>query len=252
MSEPLTFEMDGSLARITLNRSDKMNAINGAMLVALLEALDQVRSRGAAMLVIDGAGKNFCAGADLGEVRGIEDEAERRAFQIMFQQVMRNLWESDCWTVACVRGVAFAGGFELVLACDEAISSPDARFGDAHMRYALIPGAGGTVLLPTVMGFRRAKRLIACAETLTAQEAQELGLVTELLRPEEMEAWITRRADYFSTRSQGLAQIKTLMRAAIEPVVGEQPWLRELDAICRHLSSPQAREGLARFAERKH
>ncbi|MGE0502060.1 MAG: enoyl-CoA hydratase/isomerase family protein [Rhizobiaceae bacterium] len=252
MTESLSFAMDGPLARITLNRPDKMNAVNGAMLEALLKALDEVRSCGAAMLVIDGAGRNFCAGADLGEVRGIEDQSERRAFQAMFQQVVRNLWESDCWTVARVRGVAFAGGFELVLACDEAICSADARFGDAHMRYALIPGAGGTVLLPTVMGFRRAKRLIACAETLSAQEAQESGLVTELLDPEEMEAWITRRANYFSTRTQGLAQIKTLMRAAIEPVAGEQPWLRELDAICRHLSSAQARDGLAKFAERKH
>lgn len=250
MATPLTTIIDPRLSRITLNRPEKMNAFSRDMLEAFDAALMQVVDGASAMLVVEGSGGNFCAGADLDAVRGVKSEAERREFQALFQRIVRRLSELPCWTVAKIEGVAFAGGFELLLACDEAITAPNARIGDMHMRYSLIPGAGGTVLLPQVLGVRAAKRFIACAETATAEQAVAMGLVTAVVDPADMPAWIEKRADYFVTRSAGVARIKSLMHAANASSTGEERWRREFEAICEHLSSPQALQGLAQFADR--
>ena len=251
MTAPLTTTINARLSRITLNRPDKMNAFSRDMLEAFDGALTRVQESGSAMLVVEGAGENFCAGADLDAVRGVKNEAERREFQALFQRIVRRLSELPCWTVARIEGIAFAGGFELLLACDEAIAAPTARIGDMHMRYSLIPGAGGTVLLPQVLGVRAAKRFIACAQTATAEQAVAMGLVTAVMEPGDMAAWLEKRADYFVTRSAGVARIKSLMAAAAAASAGDEVWRREFDAVCEHLSSPQALQGLAQFAGRK-
>jgi len=185
-------EREGSIARIILDRPQRANAYDLAMLEALEAALDQALAEpehGA--LVIESAGQGaFCGGADLAQMKQADplDALDLRS-QAVFDRIAR----SPLVTVAAVHGAAVAGGFELALACDLRVASPQARFSLPETALGLIPSAGGCTRLTRLLGPSRAKQIILAGEVLDARTALEWGLIAALVPEPRQEAMALAR-----------------------------------------------------------
>lgn len=183
MAEPLILVDEADqIVTLTLNRPDKMNAMNRALLDELLAALDEVAvRRDVRCVVVTGAGdRAFSAGADLKERAGMSAE-QTRAFLLRIRRVMDFVERLPMPTVAAVDGVAFGGGCELALACDMRVLSSRAQIGLTECALGIIPGAGGTQRLPRIVGPSKAKELIFTARRLDAEEALRIGLANHVV-----------------------------------------------------------------------
>jgi enoyl-CoA hydratase len=180
--ETVLYEQRGAVALITLNRPERLNAMNAAMLAELNLAMDAAEADASVRaIVLAASGKGFCSGFDLKEQavarpRGVAQW--RPLLQRDFDAIMR-FWHSPKPTLSAVRGPALAGGCELALACDITIAAEDAVFGEPELRF----GAGIVVmLLPWLTGPKRAKQLLLTGDdTLSAQRAEAMGLVNEVV-----------------------------------------------------------------------
>ncbi len=182
--ETLLFGVHDGIATLTLNRPKQMNSLNtklkeelAAVLSDPIEADPAVR-----VVVITGAGKAFCAGADIKERSGERIPAPIFYFrQKKTQELFRRIEECEKPTIAAINGVAFGGGAELALACDLRVMADGAQFGLPEARLGMIPLGGGTQRLPRLVGAARAKELIFTAATLDAAAALDIGLVNRVV-----------------------------------------------------------------------
>lgn len=177
----ITTERKGAIAVWTLNRPDRMNALSRATVRELGRLARAVVDDDAVRAVIlTGAGdRAFCAGADLKERKGM-DEEDVRDFLGLYRAAFDAIDRCPKPVVAAINGVAFGGGLEVALACDLRVMSPTAKIGLTEVSLAIIPGAGGTQRLPRVVGEAKAKELILLARRLEAPEALSLGLVNRV------------------------------------------------------------------------
>jgi enoyl-CoA hydratase/carnithine racemase len=189
VSELVRLEKNGPLAWVTLDRPEVMNALSYPTLGRLGEICaelagdDEVRA-----VLITGAGeKAFCAGADLKE-RVDFDEEQTRAFVARIGDTFSAVAALPQPTIAVLNGVAYGGGLELALACDLRVARSGAKLGLTETALAIIPGAGGTQRLPSVVGIARAKEMILTAKRLDATEAERIGLVNAVAPPGELRA----------------------------------------------------------------
>ena len=185
--ENILLDKDGAVARVTINRPDKMNALNHQTLSELGEAFDDVKGDGGIrVLVITGTGdKAFVAGADIGELLEVAGQSEEAAKLAGFgQSVFRKLDELGKPSVAMVNGFALGGGCELALACTLRTASNTARMGLPEVSLGIIPGYGGTQRLPRIVGEGRALELILTGDPITADRAYEIGLVNGVFAPD--------------------------------------------------------------------
>ncbi len=177
---PITYEKNGRIAIITINRPDALNAIDPQTSAELTEAWADFRDDPELWVgILTGAGdRAFCAGADLKELIPALGEQARQGTlkEFNFGGITRgfNTWKP---LIAAVNGHALAGGTELVLSCDIRIAVENARFGQPEVRWAIIPGAGGTQRLPRAIGQSAALELILSGRQIEAQEALRLGLI---------------------------------------------------------------------------
>ena len=170
-------DLSSGVLTLTLNRADKMNALSRAMVDALRAALiDSMSNNEVRIIVIKGAGRAFCAGADLKE-RATMSEAETRAFVAKLRDSMNLIYSHPKITLAHITGFALGGGLEMALACDLRYAVKGVKVGLTETGLGIIPGAGGTQLLPRIAGVSAAKRLIFKAKPILAEEAQQLGIV---------------------------------------------------------------------------
>lgn len=174
------------IATITVNRPDKMNALNAATIGELGDAIDEVRQRddiGAAILT--GAGRAFVAGADISElVAQTPLQAKHRALR--GQQIFRKYETSPKPVIAAVNGFALGGGCELAMACHLRIASEAAKFGQPEVKLGICPGYGGTQRLPRLVGTGRALQLLMTGEMIDAAEAHRIGLVNRVVPATEL------------------------------------------------------------------
>ncbi len=182
MSESLvTFDVADRIATITMNRPDKLNAINDALMGALGKAIDQVRARDdIAGAVLTGAGRAFVAGADIAELQRktpIEAHAMSRRGQALFRHIEMLAKP----VIAAVNGFALGGGCELAMACHVRIASEHAKFGQPEVKLGILPGYGGTQRLPRLVGAGRALQLLLTGDTIDASEALRIGLVNAVV-----------------------------------------------------------------------
>jgi enoyl-CoA hydratase len=178
----LLFDLADGIATITVNRPDKLNALNATVIAELDDAVGRVEREGDIRAVLlTGAGtKAFVAGADIGEIetQGATDgHARARAGQRM----MRRLEQCGKPVVAAVNGFALGGGCELAMACHIRIASEAARFGQPEVKLGIAPGYGGTVRLPRLVGRGRALELLLTGGMIDAQEAWRIGLVNRVV-----------------------------------------------------------------------
>jgi enoyl-CoA hydratase/carnithine racemase len=164
---------------VTLDRVERANAYTAAMLEDLRRGIEQARAEPAIMAaVVTGAGRVFCAGADLDE---LGDKDERDALALRSRQVF-DLWADAPWpTVAAIQGAAVGGGFELALACDLRLCGPAALFRFPELALGLVPAAGGIRRLVAELGPARAKEMILFGEQLDAETALRWGLVARVV-----------------------------------------------------------------------
>jgi enoyl-CoA hydratase len=183
----LTEKLDGGVARLTVNRPDKMNALNGEVRCAFFEALDDLgEDDDVRVIVLTGAGdRAFVAGADIGEFKDARPVDQYRSMQRgdIYSAVERFRKP----VVAMINGDCLGGGCELAMACDIRIASADARLGQPEINLGIIPGGGGTQRLPRLVGEGRAMKMILSGEMIPGDRAGEIGLVDEVVDGEELE-----------------------------------------------------------------
>jgi enoyl-CoA hydratase len=174
------------VATLTVNRPDKLNALNAATIGELGEAIDEIRSRddvGGAILT--GAGRAFVAGADISELAAQSPmQAKQRALR--GQQIFRRFETSQKPVIAAVNGFALGGGCELAMACHVRIASDAAKFGQPEVKLGVCPGYGGTQRLPRLVGMGRALQLLMTGEMIDAAEAYRIGLANRVVPGAEL------------------------------------------------------------------
>jgi enoyl-CoA hydratase/carnithine racemase len=176
-------------AWITLDRPDKLNAINEVMLEELSDAIDSLeKDANVRCVVIVGAGEwAFSAGADFTELRKLTPEIAKE-FSVKGQQVFSKLEDMSKPVVAAIGGYGLGGGLELALACDFRVAADNAELGCPEIKMGFIPAWGGTQRLPLIVGVAEAKRLIMLGERVQADEACKMGLVDKVVPLKELEA----------------------------------------------------------------
>jgi enoyl-CoA hydratase/carnithine racemase len=234
MSTVLVSEQDG-VGRITLNRPEAMNAITIELATALRDALADLATR-ARVIVIDGAGGNFCAGGDFKALAAIrDDEAALRRLFTTFHEACALIGELPIPVIAAVEGNAMAGGFELMLASDFAIVREDARIGDNHSNIAMVPGGGSTQRLPRLVGRQRALALILTGDHLSGTQAAEWGLAYRALAAEEFGPAVDAVAQQLAAKDPtALARTKATVRAGLEQPLSDGIDI-ELETVMEHL-----------------
>ena len=178
---------DRSIARLALNRPEKLNAVNGEMAADLLEALAQVAGEGPRVLVLSGAGRGFCAGRDLGEADPADEDAEARLSEI-FNPLFVAIRDLPMPTIAQVHGPALGIGLGLALACDIVYAAASAKVGSPFARLGAVLDSGGHRYLVDRVGPHRALELIYTGRLISGVEAAELGLVNGAFPDEELAA----------------------------------------------------------------
>jgi enoyl-CoA hydratase/carnithine racemase len=168
----------GRVVRLTLARPEEMNAINTELITELGTHVDSAAGDPTVgVVVIAAEGRAFCAGADLKEALAkTGDAGDFRTWLLTWRHVFRRIETMQKPVIAAVQGMALAGGLELVLSCDVVVASSQARFGDAHINYGLVPGGGGSKRLPEAVGTRTARWLMYTGEVIDAERAFLVGL----------------------------------------------------------------------------
>jgi len=187
----LTVSVQDRIATLTVNRPDKLNALNAATIGELGAAIEEVQARDdVAAAILTGAGRAFVAGADISELTGIS-ALEGRRLARRGQEIFRKFETSHKPTVAAVNGFALGGGCELAMSCQIRIASEAAKFGQPEVKLGLIPGYGGTQRLPRLVGRGRALQLLLTGEMIDAQEAYRIGLVNRVVPADQLLAAAT-------------------------------------------------------------
>ena len=224
----------GDVSVVTLNRPEALNALD----TGLLEELERVfKSLEARAVVVTGAGTAFCSGADLKERAEMSDDGWR-AHHAVLRRAFQAVRESAAPTVAAIEGFAVAGGFELALACDLIVAAEDAVLGLPEVTRGIMPGAGGTQVLPS----RLAKDLVLTGRRFDAPEAERHGLVARLVEPGKA----LEEAAALAKQIAGNAPMA--VRAAKRAIDGRQP---ELGAYWAAVDTEDRREGIRAFLDKR-
>ena len=184
--EFLTLTVEDRIATLTVNRPDKLNALNDATMAELGRAIEEVRDRDdIAGLIVTGAGRAFVAGADISELSSQTPTIAKSRAQ-RGQAVFRRFETSPKPVIAAVNGFALGGGCELALACHIRIASDKGQFGQPEVKLGTCPGYGGTQRLARLIGKGRAIQLLATAEMIDATEAYRVGLANKVVAGDEL------------------------------------------------------------------
>jgi 2-(1,2-epoxy-1,2-dihydrophenyl)acetyl-CoA isomerase len=245
------FALDAGIARLTLNRPDRLNSFTVEMHEEVQDALRRLES--ARVLVLTGAGRGFCAGQDLNDraVAPGQSVDLGHSVETYYNPLIRTLTSLPIPVVARVNGVAAGAGANIALACDLVIAAHSAKFIQSFASIGLIPDSGGTWVLPRLVGQARALGLALTAEPLAAEKAAEWGLIWKAVPDDQLDAEVNALATRFAAApTRGLAAIKRMIRGS---------WSRDLDEeldlqrdTMRELGlSEDYREGVAAFMEKR-
>ncbi|HEY2855634.1 MAG TPA: enoyl-CoA hydratase-related protein [Gemmatimonadaceae bacterium] len=182
----LLLSVQDRIATLTVNRPDKLNALNAALIGELGTAIDELQSRDdVAGIILTGAGRAFVAGADISELSN-QNAVDGKRLARRGQEIFRRFELSAKPTLAAVNGFALGGGCELAMSCQLRLASEAAKFGQPEVKLGLIPGYGGTQRLPRLVGRGRAMQLILTGEMIDAQEAYRIGLVNRVVAADQL------------------------------------------------------------------
>jgi enoyl-CoA hydratase/carnithine racemase len=253
MSDEVLLDIDGAVARLTLNRPSAMNALNLAMLAGLEQHVPRLAADpDVRVVVLTGSGRAFCTGADLKEALASEPRAPGEPdFLARAAAVLRQLRELPKPLIAALNGITMAGGLELALCADIVVAAEGARIGDAHSNYGVYPGAGGAALLPRVVPQNVALYLLLTGQTLSAAEMKQYGFVNEVHPDAELGAAVARLATALAAKSPlVLRRMKDVARHSGDKT-RDDALLHEQVMLRQHLASYDIGEGLRAFSEKR-
>jgi enoyl-CoA hydratase len=247
----IILEKKERVATITLNRPKVRNALDVETLLEMGAAVEDLdNDLDVRVVLITGAGTAFCSGADLGGIAGLADKP-RDYFLRLWNKVFSAIDNMSKPVVAIVNGTALAGGLELVMACDLAIASEDARFSDQHANYGLVPGGGGSQRLPRLIGIRKAKELLYTGDWLVAVEAERLGLINKVAPANKLkEATNELVAKLLNKSPIALKTVKRLVNYGMETNLAAGLEMELVGAIA-HSTTEDLAEGITAFMEKR-
>ena len=220
MSEAVLYEQSGRVVTLTLNRPDMRNPLSGEVIKALIAGLERADAdAGVSCVVLTGAGKSFCAGGNLNEIRKLS--AEKTPLEIAdwyrsgIQRIPLAFERLSVPVVAAVNGHAIGAGCDLACMADIRICGEEAQFAESFLRVGIIPGDGGAWLLPRVIGYPRAMHMLLTAGGIGAEKAADWGLVTEVAADAELMQRAAALAEAVAAQPPtALREAKRLMRQA--------------------------------------
>lgn len=251
----ILFEIHEGIARLTLNRPDKLNSFTVAMHLEVREALEQVKADPSVrVLVLTGAGRGFCAGQDLGD-RAVAPGSTAvdlgESVEKYYAPLVLTLRNLPLPVICAVNGVAAGAGANLALAADIVIAGKSASFVEAFCRLGLIPDTGGTYFLPRLVGTARAMGLAMLGDKLTAEQAENWGLIWKCVEDDVLGAEVAKLAKHFaSAPTKGLARTKQAIHASPANTLEQQLNL-ERDFMRELGNSQDYREGVTAFMEKR-
>jgi enoyl-CoA hydratase/carnithine racemase len=239
-------------AWITLNRPDKMNAINATMLQELSEALDTTeKDPTSRCVIITGEGeKAFSAGADITELHKLTPETAAE-FSTKGQQVFTKIETMSKPVIAAINGYALGGGLELALACDFRLASDHAELGFPELNLGIIPGWGGTQRLAWTAGVAEAKRLIMFGDRVKAEEAHKMGLVDKVVPQKELKTEAEALAQRLcEPQPEALKSAKQAINSVTQNIL-ESGLKKETDLFAQLFSKKETKERIESFLSRR-
>lgn len=243
---------DGRVTTITLNRPNKRNAISYELIEDLLAAFEDVRNSKALVLILTGAGKAFCSGMDLENLKALIGRSPEQSLQDsqIMARLFRTLYDFPKPTIAAVNGAAIAGGTGLATLCDFTLAVPDAKFGYTEVNIGFVPAIVSAFLLRQV-GEKIARALLLTGRLFDAEEAKRIGLVTEIVPAENLMSRAKELAAQLIENSPAsLLYTKRLLSEAARAQMD-----RQIDASVRENAAIRAtadfREGITSFLEKR-
>jgi enoyl-CoA hydratase/carnithine racemase len=250
--ERVLVEIASSVATLTINRPNKLNAIDSGVLTGIRTALSGIEHDPAVrVLILRGAGRAFSAGGDLDEVSAlVGDKARFSEFLDYWHESLLLLQDSPVPSVAAVHGFAYAGGLELTQACDFVVLGRSAVLGDQHANFGLFPAGGSTQRLPRLVAPRVAKWLLMTGEAIDAPTALALGLANRVVDDDDVFDEARRMADTLGRKSRaGNAAIKAAVHVGADRPLTEAIAAERALAV-DHMASDDARAGFTAFRSR--
>jgi 2-(1,2-epoxy-1,2-dihydrophenyl)acetyl-CoA isomerase len=250
----ILFDITGGVARLTLNRPDRLNSFNTAMHAEVREALGRLNGSDARVLVLTGAGRGFCAGQDLGD-RAVAPGGTAadlgESIEKNYKPLVLALRSLQMPVIAAVNGVAAGAGANIALACDLVIAARSASFVQAFSKLGLVPDSGGTWFLPRLIGNARAMGLTLLGDKLPAEQAAQWGLIWRCVEDSELSATVDALATQLAAApTRGLARTRQALyegwgRTLEEQLDIERDYQRELGRTADYA------EGVAAFTQKR-
>jgi methylglutaconyl-CoA hydratase len=254
MTDLVHIERDKGVARITLNRPELNNALNEAMIEALRSAFETVGADASVTTVIlSGNGKSLCAGADINWMRkaAAYDREESIADLMSLGRMLDALDRMSQTTIGRVQGPIYGGGVGVVAACDIAIGSSESTFCLSEVRLGIVPGMINPYVLRAI-GQRTARRYFQTAEVFDAEEAGRIGLLHEVVAPDELDGRIRRLVNHLSSAAPGARAIAKKLPGDISGRPIDGALLSEIAGLIADVRArPEAHEGLSAFLEKR-
>ncbi len=243
---------DSGLATITLNRPEKRNAISFQLVEELLAALGEIEQSPAHVVILTGAGKAFCAGLDLDDLKSLVGKTHEENLQdsARMARIFRRLYEFPRPTIAAVNGAAIAGGTGLATMCDFTLAVPEAKFGYTEVRIGFVPAIVSSILVWQV-GHKIARDLLLTGRLFDAAEAHRYGLVNEIVDPERLMARARELAAQLMENSpSSVRATKRLINNFIARQLDEQI-AAAIEDNARIRTTADFREGITAFLEKR-
>lgn len=252
MYETLLLEYQGAIAKLTLNRPEKRNAISTRMIAELQTAFDDIEQSKTRVVIMTGAGKAFSAGMDLEMLSAIAKQTphENQEDSKRMAKMFRRLWSFPKPMIAAVNGAALAGGCGIATLCDFTLAAPEAKFGYTEVKIGFLP-AIVSVFLTRQIGDKRSRDLLLTGRVIEPAEAKEMGLVTEIVPADRLMERAHELANVLIAASpSSLTRAKRLLTTAAAAAV-DQDLERAVLENARIRCTPDFKEGLASFLEKR-
>ena len=248
--QTILFALEGGVAKITLNRAERLNAFTPVMHGELKDALGRAAHDARAVL-LTGAGRGFCAGQDLSQRKGNEVPDLGETIHNLYNPLIRAMRALEMPIVAAVNGVAAGAGMSLALASDIALAARSATFLQAFVKIGLVPDSGSTYFLPRLAGVARARALAMLGEKITAEQAASWGMIWKVVDDDNLLAEAEGLARHLAAQpTRALALIK---RAFNEALTNDLDRQLDLERDLQHIAgkTEDYREGVAAFFEKR-
>lgn len=253
--QSVLLEIDQGIAKVTLNRPKSLNSFNVEMHEQMRDALKAIRKDDSVrVMLLTGNGRGFCAGQDLAD-RTVKPGAEAPdlglSIEKYYNPMLQAIRDLPMPVICAVNGVAAGAGANIALACDITLAARSANFVQAFCKIGLIPDSGGTWTLPRAVGMARAKGLALLGDKLSAEKAEQWGMIWQCVEDDALQEEAMKLARHFSTQpTKGLGMIKRALHASTNNSFEEQALVeRDIQRLAGR--TDDYREGVAAFLEKR-